>query len=83
MATPHLGTDKANLAAFAQRLVQVFIPSKIVDTSSQMLDALKEGSEMLQEVTDNFVPLMNRFCIYFFWEQEKTDLGVKWDYVCI
>ncbi len=28
-----------------------------------------------------FVPLMKRFRIYFFWEQEKTHLGSGYDYV--
>ena len=80
LGTPHHGSDRANLATFAQRIVHL-LPSKLVDTDSQLLEALKTGSEVLQEITDNFVPLMKRFRIYFFWEQEKTDLGVKWDYV--
>lgn len=79
--TPHQGSGTANLATFAQRIVDVLVPSKIVDTQSQLLDALKEGSEMLQEITDNFVPLMKNIRIYFFWEQEKSDLGYKLDYV--
>lgn len=80
--TPHHGSDKANLATFVQRVVHV-LPSKLVDTDSQLLEALKTGSQVLQEITDNFVPVMRKFRIYFFWEQEKTDLGVKWDYVCL
>ena len=62
-------------------MVQVFVPSKLVDTDSALLDALQAGSEVLQEITDNFTPLMKRFRIYFFWEQEKTNLGMTWDYV--
>ncbi|KAJ3579479.1 hypothetical protein NPX13_g1089 [Xylaria arbuscula] len=46
-----------------------------------LLDALREGSEVLQEITDNFVPLMKDIRIYFFWEQEKTNLGYKLDYI--
>jgi hypothetical protein len=61
--------------------VHVLLPSKLVDTESQLLRALKEGSEVLQEVTDNFVPLMKDLRVYYFWEQEKTDLGYKLDYV--
>lgn len=78
---PHQGSDKTNLARFAQRMVQVFVPSKLVDTDSGLLDALQAGSEVLQEITDNFTPLMKRFRIYFFWEQEKANLGITWDYV--
>ncbi|KAJ2987280.1 hypothetical protein NUW58_g4596 [Xylaria curta] len=79
--TPHQGSGTANIATFVQRIVDVLVPSKLVDTQSQLLDALKEGSEVLQEITDNFVPLMKHIRIYFFWEQEKTDLGYKLDYV--
>ncbi|KAI1751951.1 ribonuclease-like protein p/mrp subunit [Xylaria castorea] len=79
--TPHQGSGTANLATFAQRIIDVLLPSKLVDTQAQLLDALKEGSEVLQEITDNFAPLMKDLRIYFFWEQEKTDLGYKLDYV--
>jgi hypothetical protein len=80
--TPHQGSSKANLASFAQRIVDTLVPSKMTDTDSQLVDALNQGSEVLQDITDNFVPLMARFRVYFFWEQEKTNLGVKFDYVC-
>ncbi|KAI0904415.1 ribonuclease-like protein p/mrp subunit [Ustulina deusta] len=79
--TPHQGSGTANLVTFAQRIIDVLIPSKLVDTQAQLLDALREGSEVLQEITDNFAPLMKDLRIYFFWEQEKTDLGYKLDYV--
>lgn len=62
-------------------MIDIFLPSRIVDTEAQLLDALREGSEVLQEITDNFAPLMKDIRIYFFWEQEKTDLGYKLDYV--
>jgi len=35
---------------------------------------LIQGSEALPKITDPFAPLMKPFRIYFFWEQEKTDL---------
>jgi hypothetical protein len=57
------------------------MPNKLVDTSPQLVDALATGSEVLQEITDNFTPLMKRFCLYFFWEQNKTDLVTTYDYV--
>ncbi|KAI0424659.1 ribonuclease-like protein p/mrp subunit [Xylaria sp. FL1042] len=79
--TPHQGSGTANLATFVQRIIDVLLPSKLVDSQAQLLDALKEGSEVLQEITDNFAPLMRDLRIYFFWEQQKTDLGYKFDYV--
>ncbi|KAI0397351.1 hypothetical protein F5Y17DRAFT_393789 [Xylariaceae sp. FL0594] len=79
--TPHQGSRKVRFPRFAQRAIKMFVPSKLVDTQSQLLDALREGSEVLQEVSDNFVPLMKDLRIFFFWEQEKTDWGYKLDYV--
>ncbi|KAI1182505.1 ribonuclease-like protein p/mrp subunit [Nemania serpens] len=79
--TPHQGSGQANLAMSVQRIIDVILPSKLLDTQAQLLDALKEGSELLQEITDNFAPLMKDIRVYFFWEQEKTDLGYKLDYV--
>lgn len=58
------------------------VPSKVFDTDGKLLEALKEGSEILQNVTDMFAPLMKNFRIYFFWEQEKTDFGPTFKYVC-
>ncbi|KAI0502713.1 ribonuclease-like protein p/mrp subunit [Xylaria bambusicola] len=79
--TPHQGSRKANLLTPAQRIIDILLPSRILDTEAQLLNALKEGSEILQEITDNFAPLMKDFRVYFFWEQEKTDLGFKLDYI--
>ncbi|KAK0624326.1 ribonuclease-like protein p/mrp subunit [Immersiella caudata] len=81
LATPHDGTDKAKVASFARKLVDSCMPNKLVDTSPQLVEALATGSEVLQEITDNFTPLMKRFCLYFFWEQNKTDLVTTYDYV--
>ena len=67
--------------SFARKLVDSFTPNKVVDTSPQLIDAIAKGSEVLQEITDNFTPLMKRFCIFFFWEQHKTDLLATYDYV--
>lgn len=62
-------------------MLSAFAPKKVWDTDSQLLSALREGSETLQNITDQFAPLMKQFHIYFFWEQEKTDLGYTRDYV--
>lgn len=66
----------------AQRLVSAVVPKEIIDTGSQLLNALREGSETLQNITDKFGPLMKRFRIYFFWEQEEIDLPKSKSYVC-
>ena len=69
------------MASIGQRLLSAAAPKKVWDTDHQLLQALREGSETLQNITDQFVPLMKRFHLYFFWEQEKTDLPHSRDYV--
>ncbi|OAL44043.1 ribonuclease-like protein p/mrp subunit [Pyrenochaeta sp. DS3sAY3a] len=81
MGTPHNGSNKAVLASIGSRMINALAPSKVVDTESQLADALREGSEVLQNITDMFVPLMKNFRIYFFWEQEKTSLGTTLSYI--
>lgn len=81
LGTPHDGGNKAKLASTSRRMIGALVPSKIVDTEGQLLDAMQEGSEVLQNITDMFVPLMKDFHIFFFWEQEKTNMGVTYDYV--
>jgi protein SERAC1 len=81
LGTPHNGSNKASLASTGRRMIDALVPSKVCDTDGQLLDALQEGSEVLQNITDVFAPLMKNFRIYFFWEQEKTDLGTTQGYV--
>ncbi|KAF5879212.1 putative tetratricopeptide repeat domain protein [Botrytis fragariae] len=81
MGTPHNGSSLTSLASMSRRMLEALLPSKVVSTDGQLLDALKEGSETLQNITDMFIPLMKQFRIYFFWEQQKTDFGTKLDYV--
>ena len=81
LSTPHNGSSKASLASTGRRMIDALVPSKVWDTNGQLLDALQEGSETLQNITDMFVPLMKNFRIHFFWEQVKTDFGVSQDYV--
>ena len=79
--TPHNGTDKARLIHSFQKLASLTIPRNFVQTESSLLRALEDGSETLQNITDQFAPLMSNFRIFFFWEQEKTDLKVTREYI--
>ena len=82
LGTPHDGSNKVKLASTTRRMIGALAPSKVVDTEGQLLDALQEGSEVLQNITDMFVPLMKKFHIFFFWEQEKMNMGITQDFVC-
>ena len=79
--TPHSGSRKAQLAASLQKLASLTTPKKFLETDSSLLRALEEDSEILQNITDQFAPLMTRFHIFFFWEQERTDLKYTKDYI--
>jgi hypothetical protein len=79
--TPHSGSSKARLLGSLQRLASLAIPKRAADFESSLVDALEEESEALQNITDQFAPLMANFRIFFFWEQEKTDLKYTTDYI--
>ncbi len=62
MGTPHLGiTKEAVLCGWTE--------------PSQFLISLLKGSDMIQEITDQFAPLMKRFAIFNFWEELETVTG--------
>jgi hypothetical protein len=79
--TPHHGSSKAHLVSSLQKLASFTIPRSALQTESALVNALEEDSEILQDITDQFVPLMSNFRIYYFWEQERTDLKYTKDYV--
>lgn len=79
--TPHSGSRKAHLLASVQKIASLSIPKKVLETDSSLLRALEEDSEVLQNITDQFAPLMPRFHVFFFWEQERTDLKYTKDYI--
>jgi len=79
--TPHSGSSQARLFSNLQKIVSLAVPRKALETDSSLLRALEEDSEVLQNITDQFAPLLHRFRIFFFWEQERTDLKYTKDYI--
>ena len=67
--TPHNGVRKESLLLSYQGT------SLERPGPSQFMLNLLRGSEMLQEITDQFAPLMKRFAVYNLWEQRKTNVG--------
>lgn len=67
LGTPHFGMEPAVFRAKSKQS-----PNRAL---SQFADALTKGSQLLQEINDQFAPLTKRFSISCFWEQQKTDLG--------
>ena len=67
--TPHEGIGKTSWPLMAQ-----IHRHNASTTSSELLSPIAKSSEMLQNITDEFTPLMKQFCIYFFWEELPTSL---------
>lgn len=65
LGTPHNGVRKESLGLWHHHR----------PGPSQFLLNLLRGSEMMQEITDQFAPLMKRFAVYNLWEQRKTKAG--------
>jgi hypothetical protein len=76
-----MGSSKAGLLGSLQKLASLATPTKALQLESSLVSALEEESETLQNITDQFAPLLSRFHIFFFWEQEKTDLKYAKDYI--
>jgi hypothetical protein len=67
MGTPHMGIKKESL---------LFPRRDNNPGPSQFVISLLEGSEMINEITDLFTPMIKEFSIYNFWEERRT---VSWD----
>lgn len=80
LGTPHTGSD---LAKWGSRLEWICgaLPSKVVDTEPQLVDALKKNNEVLQNIDRQFIQLTSRLHIYFFHEGKKTNLHGTLQYV--
>lgn len=79
--TPHRGSSHADLLLTLQKLATLALPRKLVQNETVLVTALREESETLQNITDYFDPLMKYFHVHFFWEEEKTDLHYKKEYI--
>ena len=79
--TPHHGSGKANLLATLQKLSSIAVPKGLVHMESSLVKALRQDSETLQNINDQFAPLMRSFRCMFLWEQCRTDLGYTHEYI--
>jgi predicted alpha/beta-fold hydrolase len=65
MATPHHGMQ--------QKVIS--LPQSDVSPGPSQFILNLISSDMLEDITDQFVPLMGKFRIYYFWEQIETVAG--------
>lgn len=79
--TPHNGSGKARPVNGLMKFVSAVVPRKIARFETSLLTGLEEDSETLQNITQDFAPMMARYHVFFFWEQLPTDLKYSTDYI--
>lgn len=79
--TPHRGSSKARVLDRVQKAASIALPKSLVQFEFGLINALRENSETLQNITDEFVPLMSHFRIFCLWEQFPTGLGLVKAYI--
>lgn len=71
LGTPHHGMESAGLQSMAQTH---YAPNEITVVMTR-------HHEILQNITDQFAPLVKQFHVFFFWEQTKTQFKYESSYV--
>ena len=57
------------------------MPSKVIDSAPQLIDALKRNNETLQVIDRQFIQIMGKYHIFFFHEAKPTNLKGTLRYV--
>ncbi|MCJ1311437.1 hypothetical protein MMC25_005108 [Agyrium rufum] len=79
--TPHLGADVAQWGSYLEMFLSAVVPKKAIDTSPELLNALKKDSEILVTIDDDFAKLMIWYSIFYFYEAKPTDFKGTLRYV--
>lgn len=74
LGTPHNGSDIAKWGLLLHNICTAVLPKKVMDGSSQLVQALRKDNETLQHINSLFADIMGRFHIYLFHETRTTDL---------
>ena len=69
LGTPHNGIEQTS---WAQTIGHV---------SGRLERSIEKNSETLQNITDQFAPLMKQFHVYFFWETLQTATGASKSFI--
>ncbi|OKL63384.1 hypothetical protein UA08_01515 [Talaromyces atroroseus] len=74
LGTPHTGSDVAKWGLLLQKICSAVLPKKFMDSSPQLIEALRSNNEVLQNINRLFNDFFSRFHIYFFHETRPLDL---------
>ena len=81
MGTPHKGSEIGAWGTYLEWLCHSVVPKKILDTSPQLVSALRSNSETLQNNDNSFLKMMGRFNIFYFYESKPTDIKGSYRYI--
>ncbi|PGH16459.1 hypothetical protein AJ79_01790 [Helicocarpus griseus UAMH5409] len=73
--TPHEGVEKGKWYLLSRGL------KGILKDQSQLVSAIEKNAETLQNVTEQFTPLLHQFYIHNFWETVETARGMSKGYI--
>ncbi|PGH02524.1 hypothetical protein AJ80_08835 [Polytolypa hystricis UAMH7299] len=73
--TPHEGIEKGRWFLLSRGL------KGILKNKSQLVAAIEKNAETLQNITDQFLPLLKQFRIHNFWEMVETSRGMSKGYI--
>ncbi|KAL5001151.1 hypothetical protein BDV10DRAFT_199407 [Aspergillus recurvatus] len=74
LGTPHNGSEVAKWGLLLQNICSAVLPRKFMDSSPQLIKALKTNNETLQNINSLFADMMPRFRICFFHETLPMDV---------
>lgn len=74
LGTPHNGSDIAKWGLLLHNICAAVLPKKVVESSPQLIKALRTNNETLQHINSLFADIISRFHIYFFHETRSTDV---------
>lgn len=73
--TPHEGIETGKWYFLTKGL------KRVLRGPSQQVAAVEKNSEILENITEQFTPLLKQFCIHNFWETLRTTRGLTKTYV--
>jgi hypothetical protein len=74
LGTPHNGSDIAKWGLLLHNICAAVLPKKFMESSPQLVKALRTNNETLQHINSLFADILSRFHIYFFHETRSTDV---------
>lgn len=63
MGTPHRGADAIKWAGIANKFAALFSKTTVVDENNRLVTALSKGSDLLEDLQENFSRWIDRFSI--------------------